>query len=168
MNLVRQAMLTSGTIRIVYPPDGACLRVGSACRQYDAQTPASRRRPVVRRCRTQSLDATFLVSVVALLSSPKRINTHRKFPLWLHASGFTAEAFGQAACCLRAAYSDATWARNFCKIGVDCSSDQPSDHRSTPCFLHKASSFRMWGPFSAISSGFIVGKSSSVISPRFH
>ena len=73
-----------------------------------------------------------------------------------------------ATCCLRAAYSDATWARNFCKIGVDCSSDQPSDQRSTPCFLHKASSFRMWGPFSAISSGFIVGKSSSVISPRFH
>lgn len=35
---------------------------------------------MVRRCRTQSLDATFFVSVVALLSSPKRINTHRKFP----------------------------------------------------------------------------------------
>lgn len=35
---------------------------------------------MVRRCRTLSLDATFFVSFVASLSSPKRINTHRKSP----------------------------------------------------------------------------------------
>ncbi len=46
-------------------------------------------------------------------------------------------------CRIGATHSGAAWARNFCKIGVACSSDQPSDQRSTSCFLHKASSFRM-------------------------